>query len=343
MLKLRAYNPEYVAPPIGFRNNGVICWFNSLMQMLLGVSSFNECMIENKESLEFNQLAATYIKFAEAIMPNDGSYDPNDLAKYSAWSQEILRGLIAVRPDCQLGVGQQCSAEGFTMVLQGINEKFIDEIFMNAYRQQISCTRCGKSNPPNRDVNNHIRVPATKNFTSRAELDAWRVNVSRLPLDDPARSVIPNFRTQGEFQKWIHKHTSTTSDYACEFCGYKAGINTRDETIALIMDALVISFDKFNQVDPTWFPSELLFNSSNKKTALRYQLCGRICWSGTARIVNGAVTSSGHFWAHSLRESKWYCFNDEQVSPGSPLPDQYTFMIAYHFVGEVAVLQNGAK
>lgn len=337
MIRLKKYDTEYAAPPIGFTNTGVMCWFNSLLQMLLGVSAFNQCVLDERQWLSDNPLAAAYIRLAEAILPNSGEYDPEDLGRFSGCSLEILHGLTAACPGANLDFGQQCASEGFTRFIESMCSKPVDEIFMNAYKQTITCTACNNVVSSTRDIGNYIRVPPTKNMATQAEIDAWNVHVSGLIPDHPDRDVIANFRSQAEFQRWIHKHDSCVRSYQCDKCSKTHGVIKRTEMLALVMDAIVLSFDRQNPIDPTWFPSELAFRSSDHIHIHKYALVGRICWSGSFSIHGGVPVSSGHYWAHSLREGVWRCLNDSSVTPGSPHPDPYTFMVVYHYVGDVKV------
>jgi ubiquitin C-terminal hydrolase len=360
-IKLKPYDPNYIPVQFGLNNTGVICWFNALVQMMLGLPSFNELMLENKSILEHNKLAHTYITAAENLLPNSEECEITE-GSYSGLSIALLRALVETSSGANitpaltahLASGQQCAAEGFTMFLQTLDNKSVDELFYNTYKQTITCERCKCAASFNKDISNCIRVPPTKDFRSKEERDAWKIYVAGLPFEHPHRNVIKNFKSQYKFQKWIHSHTADAYGFTCPKCDFKMVKVARREVIGLLMDVIVISFDMYNRIDPTWYPQEMLFGCSDKVSLVKYRLVGRICWSGTAALHNGAVVSSGHYWAHSVRRSwysnadtgsssssgateTWYCLNDNSVSAGSPLPDKYTVMLAYHYVEKIPI------
>jgi ubiquitin C-terminal hydrolase len=324
----RKYDPEYVSPPFGLNNNGAICWLNSVIQFLLGIPSPNELLIERKEELEHNNIAREFINLLEALMPNNAEYESIDQSHFAGASSVLFYHLHKKG----IGSGQQCADEGFTIFLQELNCLDLDNLYNNAYRQSIKCSRkgCEEEVSSVRDLSNKITVPPTKNFGSDDEYRTWLSCQASLPLDHPHRNVIPNFKNQSEFQKWILNHCSIVLGFKCEKCGHAPPIIIRRERLTMAREVIVLSFDMFDKIDPTWYPEEFVLPSVNN-TFLRYKLCGKICWSGSInRLPNGAIATGGHYWAHSLREGKWLCFNDNHISEGSPRPCANTFMIAYH-------------
>ena len=181
-----------------------------------------------------------------------------------------------------------------------------------------------------RDTANRINIPPTKNFASDEEQSRWRNYTAGLPYDHPDRYVIKNFRTQEEFQRWLMSHSAITEDFRCPKCNFKMPIVLRSERLSMVQEVLVVSFDMIDRVDSTWFPQQLEFPATNG-TVRKYKICGKICWSGSVnRLRDGRIASGGHYWAHSLRDGKWYCLNDGGVSAGNPNPEPSTFMVAYH-------------
>jgi hypothetical protein len=239
-----------------------------------------------------------------------------------------------------LGYGQQCAAEGFTTFLEALKSTDVDNAFCNAYKQMIVCKRCGETVSSVRDTANRINIPPTKNFSGPngvTEQSKWRTYTAGLPINHPHRHVIKNFESEDEFQKWLMNHAVIALDFTCPKCNHKMPIVARGEMLTMLQSVIVISFDMIDRIDPTWFPQKLKFPSTDG-TFLRYELCGKICWSGSVRIMpDGRVASGGHYWAHSRREGKWYCLNDNGVSQGNPHPDNSTFMVAYHIMESIPV------
>lgn len=66
--ELSKYQEKFIPKVIiGLNNTGAICWFNSLLQSLISLSSFNEHMINNKSK---NTLCE---KFARLIENNENN------------------------------------------------------------------------------------------------------------------------------------------------------------------------------------------------------------------------------------------------------------------------------
>ena len=316
----------YTMPPFGLQNNGAICWFNSVLQFMMGIAPFNQEMIDNEESLQYNQFAAMYIKALSHFLPLE-SLDVAEVpyADLSlALLHEMMNSLKMNGRHKILGIGQQCADEGFTTFLEQLYSLEIDNLFKCAYKQSIVCAKCSKKVSQTRDASNRINIPPTKNFHSEEERRMWQKAVSGLPFNDPRRYVIENFNTPGSLKRWILSHTTVTLDYKCPGCNEMNARVSRGETICMIREVLILKFDKLNQVDTTVYPLELEF-PANDGRMLKYQLCGKICWSGHVT----KQSSGGHYWAHSLRGNKWYMLNDTGCSPGNPNPERSVLMIAY--------------
>lgn len=329
----RHYDPENVASPFGLNNNGAICWFNSTIQLLLGLASLNEVMMEKKEELEHNKLASAYNVLLEALLPNNPEYESITPAHFAGASMNLLRAMLQeTGTSNSLGMGQQCAAEGFSTFIQTLNYGPIDDLLCNAYVQIIKCKRCDKEVSSTKDTSNRINIPPTKNFASAEEQRAWREYAAGLPADHPHRHVIANFKTADEFQAYICNHAVIALDFTCPNCNYKMPLVARGERLTLLREIIIVSFDMFGRMDPTWYPQELKFRSLDG-TTLYYRMCGKVCWSGSInRLPDGRIASGGHYWAHSFRDGKWFCFNDNSVTPGNPNPCANTFMIAYHLM-----------
>lgn len=355
--KYRLYSPEYVSSPFGLNNNGAICWFNSVVQFLLGIPQLSAVLLENREELAHNELAAECVRTLDGLLPNSTDMEPIIPAHFAGVSGRLLTAMIKggvtgvngptghtgqtgpnvsstihtghVGGLSSLGYGQQCAAEGFTTFIESLRSTEVDNLFCNAYKQIIICRQCKKEVSSVRDTANRINVPPTKNFATADEQSTWRVYTSGLPFSHPHRHVIKNFTTEDEFQKWIMSHAAVTLDYTCDQCNHKMQMVLRGERLSMLREVIVVSFDMIDRMDATWFPAELSFPTIDGGT-LRYKLCGKICWSGNVnKLKDGRIASGGHYWAHSLRENTWQCLNDGSVTPGNPYPEKSVFMIAY--------------
>jgi ubiquitin C-terminal hydrolase len=336
--KDRVYKQEFVPSPFGLNNNGAICWFNSVTQFLLGVPALNEVMLELREELQHSELAAEYIRTLDGLLPNTPEMEPITPAQFAGASGRLLNAMVSASGHTSLSCGQQCAAEGFTTFLQALKSTEIDNLFCNAYKRIIICKQCKEEVSDVRDTANRINVPPTKNFASDEEQSKWRLYTSGLPFQHPHRYAIKNFTSGEDFQKWLMSHSAITHEFKCPKCNHKMSTVLRGERLTMLREVIVVSFDMIDRIDPTWFPTELSFPKLDGGT-LSYKICGKVCWSGSVnKLSDGRIASGGHYWAHSLREGKWYCLNDGGVSQGNPHPEPSTFMVAYHLVAPATEL-----
>ena len=326
------YDSEYTAPPFGLNNNGAICWWNALIQIILGMSSVCETILNTEKDTNTN-LAKEYYTLLRALLPNNPEYEQINTAQFAGASSRLLAAMLAdAGASTALGYGQQCASEGFSTCIEMLRIESIDNLLATRYVQSIECTRCKKIVSVTRDTANNIKIPPTKNLRTESEIAEWKNYKSSLPSDHPHHHVIANFTTGAEFEKWVKNHAVWTLGYTCSQCNYKMPTVPRGESLVLLREVIVMSFDMFNKIDSTWYPQELNFVSIDG-TILHYELIGKICWSGSInKLPDGRFASGGHYWAHTLREGKWFCCNDGSVTQGDPRPCANTFMIAYHLM-----------
>ncbi len=288
------YDSKYVAPKFGLSNTGAICWFNSLLQVMLGLPSLNKVILECEESLIGNRFAQAYITVLKNTIANDS---PPDLAKL-AWSSSAVIGALVLRARekhirVNLGRGQECADEGFVTFIELLECPRAERLFSNVYELSITCQGCQKKVSTVRDKSYRVQM-----FT-------------RVPLE-----------TKERFCTFLRIHPSECDYYKCE-CGNVMTKFYREEKLKMLREIVIIMFNKFVTKDVRWFPQDLTFKGRDGKN-LSYRLVGKIEHAGT-RV-------SGHYWAHSLRHEEWVCLNDTSVSIGSPMPTANTFMVAYHLV-----------
>lgn len=340
------YNPEFASPEFGLNNMGAICWWNSLMQVFFGLSSFNEKIRKLRDSLTDNPVASAYIRIIDGLVPNNDQYVPIKPIDFVGASQHILYAMLEELKKMNskgnigngLGIGQQCADEGYTTFLDMMKSAELDDLFNNVYEQIIICTRCKEQVSSNRDKSNRIYIPPTKNFATDDEYQAWRSRVvAGLPFDHPYRHTIRNFTTQTKFKDWLCNHVAMALDYKCPKCAYEMAKVARGEKLKALREIITVKFDRINAVDPTWFPERLEFGSTDGKI-LTYEVVGKICWSGNYGS-NGM--SGGHYWAVSRRpygddgSYKWRTLNDNSVSDGHGGPEQSVYMVFYHLMSNV--------
>jgi uncharacterized UBP type Zn finger protein len=306
------YDPECVPPAFGLSNTGAICWLNSLIQALLGVSSLNKTLLDHESEFSSNRFAREYIRLVKMSLGREPAA-PGAIAGSSA---AILGALIGrareVGVSANLGMGQECADEAFTLFIELFAHPLVEELFANVYELRIACTGCSKIVSKNRD-------------------NAFRIQLfTRIDLN-----------TQDLFIRYIRAHPSQCDYFKCDDCGTIMRDFPREERLRRLGEVIVIVFNKFQQKTNRWFPPTLEFGSPDGST-LRYRLISKIDHSGTMH--------SGHYIANSLRATaaatpgggvpnlgadralQWSRLNDSSVSVGDGAPSPSTFMVIYHMV-----------
>ncbi len=284
------YEPEFIPPGFGLQNTGAICWFNSLLQMMLGLPGLNQVLLDNEESLSQNKFASEYIKILRAAFAT--TITPAQLAR--AGSALLGTMMITAREkniSMNFTGGQECADEGLVKFVELIDCEQVTKLFRNVYELIIECPACSKTVSTIRDKSIRISL-ATK----------------------------IKFKNEKTFCDFIRAHPSPVDWYNCD-CGHKMLNFNRREKLRSLGEIVIIMLDKFDEKIINWFPSQLAFKSTNG-TRLVYKLAGKIEHSGSRH--------SGHYTAHTIRGGKWSCINDSYISAGNPNPTAQTFIIAYH-------------
>lgn len=295
------YDPIFVPGAFGFNNTGAICWGNSMIQFMLGMSSINQILLEQENNLAGNPFATEYIKLLKQIAPNTSEGCRVDMIDPSTLAAASSRILVAMIKRMQvkgfklnMGLGEECADEAFTMFVDMLGCHRVERLLTNIYEMSIRCSTCKKV------------------------VSATRDKMYRVPMFTPVRIV-----TEEVFSAWIRNHPSPHDCFKCE-CGAVMLNFNRQERLKKISEVLVIIFNKFQEKGKRWFPQRVSFPSTTGPN-LNYELVGKIEHSGS---MNG-----GHYWAQTFRDDAWTCLNDNATpSIGSSEPTANTFMIAYHLV-----------
>jgi len=291
------YDNGFVPMEFGLQNSGATCWFNSLLQMMLGLPALNRILLEREQSLRNNPFACGYIKLIRATLPGNESVDPLDYSEIISSSTHILGSMLTQARSknirSSMGVGQECVDEGFITFIELLDCPHVERLFSNVYELIIDCTGCNK------------KVSSIRDKSFRMQM------FTQVPLE-----------SEYKFCNYLRVHPSEVDFFKCD-CGHAMAKFQRIEKLKMLREIVVIIFNKFYTKDVRFFPQELTFKSTGNKS-LDYKLVGKIDHSGT-RL-------SGHYWAHSIRGEEWFCLNDTSVTKGNPLPTSSTFMVVYHMV-----------
>jgi uncharacterized UBP type Zn finger protein len=296
------YDPSAIFPPFGLINIGSICWWNSLLQTLFSLSSFNKLMLELEDEFKSanNTLGTTYVELIK-VATDPANATNNKLEKSSIF---LFQGLAheARRTNKTISLsGQEGVVNGLCVFLELLSNDTIYHVWNNRYERIIKCNHCDKV-------------------------------VSTVVEKSPIISLycMHDLTTEADYVIYIKKHLSPLSQYNCESCK-KEITGSRLELLRLLREIIFINFRKAQSASNRWYPQELHFKSLDG-TVLTYKLVSIIEHSGDYNSVTH--TSSGHYWNRSFRNNNWYTFNDASMSTSNGEPSASTICIAYHLCSE---------
>jgi uncharacterized UBP type Zn finger protein len=130
-----------MSQPTGFRNTGNVCYFNSLLQALVSCQHFT-----NVVSTPGEQQSYTIEEIRNLVrdLTNGKSVEKYGTNILSALMNDLKRRSPEVLKSGFGGGHQSCVDEGFTHVLDMINNPIIDGLFDHVYEERIVCNKCDK-------------------------------------------------------------------------------------------------------------------------------------------------------------------------------------------------------
>jgi ubiquitin C-terminal hydrolase len=305
------FNDAEMVPPNGFINTGAICWFNSMLQALLSLTSLTEIMLKCEDDFIMKPLGRSYIELIKAINNNEDV------------SQHNLRVLNAFRDELGnkkfkflTSNGQECANEGFILFIDALKCKRVEHIFESIYRAEIKCPQCGSTKI---ERVKSIQVPF---YTDR--------NIS---VD--------------QFTGYLKCHRSDVLDYECPGHDVTVGIEDEPNTKSVVHEripivkvvetavrhgeVIVVNFNRmFNRKRS--YPTTLTFKGINN-TTIKYELVATIEHSGHVTMNY----SSGHYWSRAVRadengDREWCKLNDSSANKCDDKINDSESMLFYHMV-----------
>jgi ubiquitin C-terminal hydrolase len=120
-------NYIFLPKPNGLYNTGSICYFNSLLQVLLGCTSLYSWIPDKK-----SQLAIVF----KDILQNSSNLDPMSSTKLLLYLKNELKKNIS------FGNGQESVSELLMLLLNNINDINLTNLFTYRFRYNIICLNC---------------------------------------------------------------------------------------------------------------------------------------------------------------------------------------------------------
>ncbi len=217
------------------------------------------------------------------------------ITKLASKSQEFAR----------FAVGQQCAAEGFSLFLQSIEEHpNIERLFTHRRRNSFHCPDCKECFSIVEETNNMFEV------------------------DIDETGEIKDKKNLNEFL--LNQKNNIDADCLCSKCNVRSE-KIKISSLIMVPVILFVMSKKYmfkngqgrKLVVNTDFPEHLVFKS---RTGAEFK------YSAVSMIQHYGGLNGGHYTAICKRLGKWYCINDNMVSPATFRPDSNTYIVVYHFM-----------
>lgn len=302
-----AYDGVLVPEGFGLNNTGVICYFNSLLQLLASCPALTRALLTGRHASTSTGRALT--EFFRAFGRKKGSSPSEGVELLSSRVlAALVKDLRQRRPNSEFGAGQQSASEALVLLLEmadppgGGEQESLSDLFYHRYRCELHCPRCKRVVSTETDVSVHLEL-----FHMDA---AWP-------------------RTAAGFSEAVREHRARVEDYLCEKCGRRGAV-TRVYRLSLVPDILVcvfnvyVEYGGFRRARP--FPPLLAFPAADGGDPLIFRL--------VAQVEHAGGLSGGHYWARGLRAGgRVFMLNDTGVSPSSFACTDNTYLVAYHYAG----------
>lgn len=127
---MEPYDAAYVPAPAGFRNTGAICWLNSLMQSLLSCPSFTRAVLRADQELGRTKLGSILYALTRDSLNNSAT---------THYTGQLRAAIVEQK---HFGYGQECAAEGLTLMMDAIKSPTVTDVLTYRYRVGRVCFPC---------------------------------------------------------------------------------------------------------------------------------------------------------------------------------------------------------
>lgn len=370
---MQAYDPKYVYSDFGLNNNGSICWFNTMLQVLFSCPSLNKAVLENKEAMlqPANRLAVCYYEAVAKMHKEKESFtnadDEGIIETRKGMISPVLshminiefnRQLIAVKKGSDLVTpGQKDVDEGILLFIDLLDKPFITNLFSHRYVSGSYCLGCrdvsyyNNNEPTNLivDITMFSKISDDSGNNGTDKNNSFRKTIAR--MDSAAAD---------EFSKKISLHASKTDNYKCEKCSKTSAATLVFYHLAMTQPILMIRFRNTNtgKGKENVSYSEFLRFQTKSGTTLVYKLISVAHHSGSQQqVANNRFSSGGHYYATCWRSSykkkgtdnennevsdilyhgEYRVYNDNNVSTVVPFSSSTNaYIVVYHLIFEEA-------
>lgn len=303
------YNKDFEISPFGFKNIGVTCYFNALIQSLLSCTSFTQKLIHKKEKYSNNPVGKLLIELIEI-----GINDNIDLNTVRDYSPKILKKMVTMlHKKKNMSIhefmnGMQCAGEGYHYLLETLEEyQSIQNLFLHRYKSLIRCFNC-------------------KDWISKVECMYSLFEVEPGFKTEQLESFKKYHIDTPDLNSYLSKQSSyVDNEFRCSRCNIKKE-RFRINVLVMVPEILVVMSKKYNVEQKlnvyTEFPERMEFEGKDDI----------MVYKAVAQIEHSGGRHGGHYWAICKRKDGWYNLNDMSVVPSKFQPTNNTFIVMYNLI-----------
>ena len=311
MSSLIPFKPNFLIYPFGLYNNSIICYFNSLIQALLSCTRITEYLLYNKEKFKNNNFIKIYINIIKKYIQTENHsnflVDNDNLILFN----ELIQSLKL--KNIRFGYDQEDSGELLLLLLDVINDPFINNLFLHKYKCNIYCKNCKKINEVKEDSSIFFEVDITEinnNFLNY-EIDKHLSNLN----------------------KYIRNNFSDLDNYNCSQCQNK-NINIKINRLTLVPTIIVINLNKYIKKYDFQYPIELVFINKLLNNCYKYKLVSTINHSGTQNFghyIAKSIRKNHEYLSYNSNEFEIYLLNDTSYNKDNFKAHANSYLLFYHY------------
>lgn len=274
------FSKEYLPGVFALKNNGVLCYLNTMVQSLMSCPSLNYCLKKSKGTSikEENKLALSYLNLFEKYAFNPEIKTTIKTDDASGILMIINRARKNKKDNLLIG-RQEDIHEGVTLFLDLVKNG-TENLFYIRNTCEIYCRNC-----------------SDRHYVEHNEAPELMIDLSE---EDPL--IQDNLQSKSDIEKYIKGNIQIPRDYKCDKCssGNLYDKSTGDITpnvlqiysLVRLSEIIVLLFKKYNQKTSRYFPPTLEFKSKSD-SLLKYSI--------VAQVEHRGEMTGGHYVCKCLR------------------------------------------
>lgn len=220
---------------------------------------------------------------------------------------EFLRQLKKKSPSLNFGFNQEDSGEMFIILLDLLNDNYINNLFRHTYKCNIFCLDCRKSKDIIDDTGFYFTV------------DSSEVQHNALCSKRDSKNL-------NDLNRFIRNNFSTFSQMKCINCNSLNTIKTN--RLVIIPTVIMIVFNKYKEKINYMYPSSMSFCSKKENLDIvethQYRVVSSVHHNGNMNF--------GHYYSKCLRNSGVYNLNDTSIIESNLSPENNSYIVLYHYI-----------